>query len=149
MPPSSRYQLPELFAEHRLRNPIPMDAPIAHADADDVGRLAAAAFLEPERFDKEVIAWASETISLGEFAKRVEAATGMSIEKETLDVDALKRSEDPLSAFKGITAEFLNSQGYTLSDEQLSKGNSFGVRFTTVDEFIDKNKARIVQLPSA
>jgi uncharacterized protein YbjT (DUF2867 family) len=83
--PMWRYHFKAYQSEHTLDVVFPPGTHFAHLDAADVGKFAAAAFINPDRFNGEVIELGNEQLTIEDVARTIENATGVKIKTKYLN----------------------------------------------------------------
>ncbi|KAH7100767.1 NAD dependent epimerase/dehydratase [Auriculariales sp. MPI-PUGE-AT-0066] len=146
----SNYLLPMLYFHFpsvaaggeiiEMRTPMGLDNPIAHLDPRDIGRLASAALLHPERFAGKTLAPGWKNVTIVEVAREIEAVTGRKIRVVHQDVEELKRSDDPVKKFLGSVAEWRNVRGHDLTDGELNEVRALGFEPRSLRTFLEDHK---------
>lgn len=83
--PMWRYHFKNYQTEHTLDVLYPPGTTVAYFDAADVGKFAAAAFLNPERFDGHEIELGNEQLTIEEVARSIEKSTGVKMKTKHLN----------------------------------------------------------------
>ena len=141
--PYSTFHFPDLHASGRLATLLPLDKPIAHTAADDVGRFTAAAFLDPVKYDKVTVPLVTANVTLREAMREMEAVAGVKVAVEQLDPDTLDKT-DFMTGMRMNVANFMKEKPQTVSQEDLALAKSFGLPLTSVREYFEKHKAQVV-----
>ena len=85
-------------------------------------------------------------LTIEEGLRHLACIAGVPIDVQLVDPDELgKDAADPLSPFRAGVPRWLNAKGGALSAEELAEVRSYGVQMTTVAEFFEKNKERMLQ----
>ena len=102
---------------------------------DDTGAFAAAAFNNPEKFNKQVIDLVGDELTIGEIAESITKVTG-----KNSYVNQVNEAE---ATQKGIHPGFANAQiwnnevGYNADIQAL---NGYGLQVTNFNQYLEKNK---------
>lgn len=137
LPPKAVFMYPGLKARGRIETAMAPDARLDVIAASDVGRMAAAAFADPARFDRQEIDLAVARLTMAEMAKAISTVTGKTVVAETLSPDHL--------VAKGYYAGLVDSQVWaTLEGYRVDLGHaaSFGVPLESPADWISRNRAR-------
>ncbi|EJD43462.1 NAD dependent epimerase/dehydratase [Auricularia subglabra TFB-10046 SS5] len=147
IPPHSRFHYPRMHSERKLVTAIGTDKQLAHLDAHDIGRWAAAAFLDPPRFAGKALALAAENLTIGQAARALSKAAGFEITAEVIEpADWLKDTTNPLAPIHAAIATWFNKVGSSISEAELAEVKSYGIPLTTFEEFLAKNKDAVAQI---
>lgn len=93
--PKAAWMFPDL-ADGRILTAVNVTTSVAFVAADDIGRVAAAAFADPGRFSGAEIELASEVLTLGEAASVLSAAWDKAVTAETRSPeDVIARGQSP------------------------------------------------------
>ncbi|KAH7100736.1 NAD dependent epimerase/dehydratase [Auriculariales sp. MPI-PUGE-AT-0066] len=122
-----------------MRTPIRRDMLIAHLDPRDIGRIASAAFLHPQRFAGKTIAPGWRNITIVDVAREIEQVTGKAVKVVPQDPEELKRSKGP-NSFMGGAWEWLNVHGYELTQAELDEVGELGIELRSLRTFLEDNK---------
>ena len=134
--PLWRTHYPRYQSEHVLDVAYPPGSKTAHFDAADMGKLAAAAFLDPERFDNEVIECGNEQLTIEDVAREIGGAIGVKMKSKYLtleEVDEFARQAPGLRVRLWGTKE----GAFTNDPKPLEK---YGVQLTTLKKFVQREK---------
>jgi len=132
---------PDLREVGELRTAIRVDLPIAHLDAYDVGRFAAAALLNPAPFASKEITLAAGNYTIKDAGRELEVVTGSKIPVVQLDpADLIKDQGHFMNHIRGIIAIWTNEKGMAITEEQLVLQNSFGIEPTTIRAAFERIK---------
>ncbi|WP_395649768.1 NmrA/HSCARG family protein [Brevundimonas sp.] len=93
--PKAAWMFPDL-ADGRILTSVESTTEVAFIAADDIGRVAAAAFAEPSRFANAEIELAGDVLTMPEVASTLSQAWGETIRPETrLPEDLIARGQNP------------------------------------------------------
>jgi len=142
--PINAFHFPQFATIGELHTPINVDQPIAHLDAYDIGRFAAAALLDPARFTGQELSLAVGNFSIREAARELEAVIGSKIPVVQLDaVDFIGDESNLMNRVRGGSAKWTNEKGIFLTEEQIKLQNSFGIELTTLRAAFERNKSAL------
>jgi uncharacterized protein YbjT (DUF2867 family) len=133
LPPWSSYVFPELVSEGVLPTSLEEGAKIAHGSADDVGKFAAAALLDPGKYKGQEIDLVSENLTAEDAARILGEATGRTI--------AVKRSAP--TGNMGLFHLLSNDQRKEVDVAELEE--KWGVKLTGFGEFLEGNKEQLLK----
>ncbi|MGW0043606.1 NmrA family NAD(P)-binding protein [Rhodococcus sp. NPDC003348] len=88
LPPKAAKMYPQL-SEGSIVTALRPDTRVDLIAAADIGRVAAAAFADPARFDRLEIDLAAESLTMSEIAATLTRVTGTSVRARHLDMDAV------------------------------------------------------------
>lgn len=137
LPPKAGFMYPGLKVRGRIETAMAPDARLDVIAASDVGLMAAAAFADPARFDRQEVDLAVARVTMAEMAEAISEVTGKTVLAETL-------SPDELTA-RGYHAGLVDSQVWaTLEGYQvdLARAASFGVPLESPPDWISRNRTR-------
>ena len=132
--PLCQYQFPAYQTDHLLEVTYPPGTTTAHFDAADVGKFAAAAFLDPERFDGHEIELGDEQLTIEESARTIEKATGIKIGTKYLIAD------EDLERAKTFYVYGMWQWGVKEGHFKTNRGDldKYRIPLTTLDEFCQR-----------
>lgn len=136
--PVADFMFPELPKRHTFLSAYKSDNAMTVCDPDDVGKFAAAAFLEPERWDHEEIELGVEALAPKEITESFINASGKDIKTEFYPVEEAAA----LSAVNSVIRAQLweNEVGYKVDFEALKK---YPIKLTTFDEYLQREKGLV------
>jgi uncharacterized protein YbjT (DUF2867 family) len=138
--PQAAFLTPELSSEGVLVHIYEKGTKMPHMDAADVGKFAAAALLEPDKFRGEEIELGNENLTIEEVA-------GMMKEISGVEVGIRKRSEEearmvwdniPTLRFQRMANE------NDLSINGIALVEKYGIRLTSFEEFLAREKEVLI-----
>ncbi|KAJ7587327.1 NAD dependent epimerase/dehydratase [Mycena floridula] len=132
------YHFPDYIEKHILTVSYPEDYRLEHLDAADVGKFAAAAFLEPEKFSGKEIDLGYETLTFAEIAQHLSAVTGV-------EITVKYRTKEETEALKEKMPT-LESQLWSLKSKKTIDQKAlaeYGIKFTTFNEFLEREKSAV------
>ncbi|KPI35086.1 uncharacterized protein AB675_1329 [Cyphellophora attinorum] len=133
LPPWSTYVFPELVSEGLLPTRLDEGIEIAHGSADDVGKFAAAALLDPGKFRGKEIDLVSESLTAEEAARVLGEVGGRSI--------AVKRGK--ATGNMGLFHLLSNKQRKEVDVEALEE--KWGIGLVRFREFLEENRERLLK----
>jgi uncharacterized protein YbjT (DUF2867 family) len=130
--PLWRLHYPSTYqSEHLLEVTYPPGTTAAHFDPADVGKFAAVAFLDPEKFNGHEIELGNEQLTIEEVARTIENASGAKMRtKHLVDDDDLERAKTIYSY--GLWQWSLKEGHFLTNPRDLDQ---YQIRLTTFDEF--------------
>ncbi|KAI0119790.1 NAD(P)-binding protein [Daldinia grandis] len=136
LPPLVEVLYPGLVEKGELVHSFKPGVVFPHINVDDIGRFAAMALFDPVTFDGEEIELASQNPTIEDIAEAFRKATGKRI---TVRVRAPEETDEanPILAWQ----RWANAVDLTVDTEALERKYKF--RFTTLEEFLIQEKARI------
>ncbi|KAK7752775.1 hypothetical protein SLS62_005327 [Diatrype stigma] len=143
--PLAAVAYPELVARAELAYPHDVDAVrMAHIDEADIGRFAAAAFLDsdsdPGRFDGEVIELGNENLTGREARDIIARVTGRDIglRRKTAEEVEAAEAANPLQKFQ----RWASRVDVTIDGEALRR--KYGIDLTSFEDYVRREKDRIL-----
>lgn len=109
LPPKVAVLYPQL-AEGRFLTPIAADVPVQLIAGEDIGRFAAAALADPERFAGATLELAAETMTVGEMAATLGRVLGREIAAQSVGPDEALAAGQPAKWVR--SQEWINEAGY-------------------------------------
>ena len=133
--PTSRIHFPELESQQTLAGAHLPSSTLPHFDPMDLGKLAAAALLEPERFNGHEIELGYEALTLKEAAQVLSETTGVKVKVHYRDEMEAENMKDkvPTQPFH-IMANETQMRG---NEEVLSQ---YGIPLTSFREYCERNR---------
>ncbi|KAM0268084.1 hypothetical protein ACHAQH_010048 [Verticillium albo-atrum] len=142
--PNAPHNFPALATRGELDHALNDGAKMLYTDANDVGAYAAAALLDPAKFDKQVIGMGNENLAIGEVAEIVSKVSGKR-------VPAKKRTPAEIEDVK----ETLFAQRFHIwaNSKDFSDGPvgakavqaKFGIPFASLEEALKREKSRLLE----
>lgn len=134
--PKALWMFPEL-AYGRIVTAVESSRPVSFVAADDIGRMAAAAFADPERFSGAIIDLVGEVLTLSQVARILSKAWGEEVWAETHLIEDLTagRRYLPWVQTQGLINErgFLSRAGDTVA---------WGLEPTKLFDWAEANRTR-------
>jgi len=115
----AQFMYPRLATEGDLLVAMKPDQPVSLVSYDTIGRVAAAAFADPERFDNAEIELADEYVSHAQLAAALEEVTGKPVTVTSADMD--KAIEMGLAPRVAHSHRWLTDVGYPARPEMLAR----------------------------
>ena len=133
--PTSRVHFPELESQQTLAGAYLPSSTMPRFDPIDLGKLAAAALLQPERFNGHEVELGYEALTLEEVAQVLSETTGVNVKAYYRD-----RKEAEAMKDKVPTQPF-----HIMANETEMKGNEevlrqYGIPLTSFREYCERNK---------
>jgi uncharacterized protein YbjT (DUF2867 family) len=129
----TKTRAPVLFPQlsrGELVSPVWPDAKVQLIAPEDIGAFAAAAFADPERYNRETIELAGDELTMGEIAAVLAAATGNPVKSIALSPDEAIASGIPASWVR--SQEWTNHVGYHVDRSKLP---AYGIAMTTLADW--------------
>ena len=138
--PVSQWHFPELEAEQTLATGYQPSAVMPQFDAYDVGKFAAAAFLEPARFDKRVIELGNEHPTIDKVAKLLTRVSGVEVKTRRRGADEFKAmaAKVPSQPFHLLA----NDSAMNIDAEALKK---YGIPLITLEQYLERHKVELLK----
>lgn len=130
-----KYMWPAFQKEHLLISSLDPSTTFSFIDTDYIGRFAAAAFADPERYTGLEVDLASEDITMAEYADKITETLGIKVEAIFLSKEEAAARGVPNMA--NDWADWIKFIGYELDYKRLDK---FPVDRGTVSAYLQKNK---------
>ncbi|KAK6349430.1 hypothetical protein TWF696_005714 [Orbilia brochopaga] len=127
---------PDLPTKHILKDAMGPDSPAWWADGSDVGKFAAAAIRQPERFKNKEFPFGAEILTVRQIVEKLRKASGKDIKLYEWPADEWEASKtDPFLSTRHAIAE-------TGPDPDGGKPKEFPeIELTSIDEWLENNKA--------
>ena len=113
---------------------------LAHFSPSDVGKFAAVALTNPEKFNAHEIDLASENLTLGEVTRHLSVASGVEI-KAKFRTDRETSEVDP-SKLPGILFQLAMAKSPTVYGVDVGVREGYGIKLTTFEEYLAGKKER-------
>ncbi len=137
LPPRSEFMFPT-FPQGKFITPIAPETKVDWVSGNDIGRFAAAAFAEPDKFNRKEISLVSEKLTMSELANALSAATGKHFEAQSVPVEeAIKQG-----IFEQLVGSYLwlNVEGYKIDPQEAA---GYGIQLESLTSFLEKHKSAI------
>jgi uncharacterized protein YbjT (DUF2867 family) len=144
--PASKWNSPEFATEGIFAHIYDPDTRMAHFDANDVGKFAAAALLDPAKFSGHEIELGNENLTAQEAVEHLRKASGRDIKLHlrTADEAELMAPKVPTMRF----ARLANKKPLTIDGKALEK--KYGIKLKTFQEYLDQHKDELLKsLPAS
>lgn len=141
--PLASFQYRDMLKTGVWRSAFPADFAIRYIDPEDIGRVAAAAIVDPERFSGQAVEVAGDMLPVGDSIKLLAAAAGKNLRIETLSWDeALKLSEEnPV-----LIGQLLRMQNAAIDQYSTRPLEDFGLgSFKKLKDYFEDHKAQVVE----
>jgi uncharacterized protein YbjT (DUF2867 family) len=140
--PASDIHYPEYRSKHILTTSYDPSYKKSHFDPYDVGKFAAAAFLDPQRFHGRTIELTGEPLTYEEVAKVLSKVSGVKVavryrsEEETREV--FESGKLPVIELQIGVKEF----GFDYDPKGLDE---YEIQLGTLEEYLTRNKGRVLE----
>lgn len=142
--PKSSWMYPGLALRGAIEHAMRPETRLDLIAAADIGRFAAAAFLDPARFDRQEIDLAAESLTMDEVAQTISEATGRPVVARSLSgKEAIALGNAP-----GLTESqiWASIEGYRVD---LAKANAHGIMLTGFGKWARDHRDRLTIGPSS
>ena len=136
---------PELRTKGVLVSTARLDVPLAHLDEADIGKFAAAAFLNPEHFNGEVIEPAEGNYTKVDIAREMSTVAGVDIPVESVEPASVIDPSQPRSMVRAMIGTLFNKYGSSLDEAALAKARSYGITLTSPREYFQNHKQEVLE----
>ena len=142
--PSAPYNYPELPTSGELVHAYNDGVKMIHTDSFDVGKYAAAALLDPEKFGRQEIDLGNEAFTIEEVRDILAKVSGR-------EVRVRRRTSEEAEAVKGVL--FSHSLQLLANAKDISNASAgakevqakFGIPFTSFEMALERDKARLLE----
>ncbi|KIM99993.1 hypothetical protein OIDMADRAFT_42879 [Oidiodendron maius Zn] len=139
--PQAAFLNPELSSEGVLAHIYDKGRKMPHLDAEDVGKFAAAALLNPGKFRGEEIELGNENLTVEEVAAMMKLATGKDVGIRKRSEEEAKRvwNQNPSLRFQGLANEV------DLSMDGAALGKKYGIPLNSFEEFLTREREVLIE----
>ncbi|MCP2028545.1 uncharacterized protein YbjT (DUF2867 family) [Flavobacterium sp. HSC-32F16] len=139
LPPKSEWMFPTL-TQGKLWTPLAPDTKVDWISPKDIGRFAAEAFTQPEKFNKKEFAIVGEKLTAAEAAAKLSSVTGRKFEVQSITAE--KAVE--LGFIPGVADSYvwMNAEGYKVDPQEAA---GFGIEIESLESFLHRNKPLLLQ----
>ncbi|KAJ6149016.1 hypothetical protein N7471_000215 [Penicillium samsonianum] len=141
LPPGVKGYFPELVESRTLRTAMAPEKRTMLINPDDIGRFAAAAFIEPERFSHRAIDIGSDALTAEQVARAISEVSGREIVVDHIPRDLAERLA-PLNPQIDSQLWFWERQD-NIEPRELEA--EFGIKLATFKEFLAANQELVRQ----
>ncbi|PGH00806.1 hypothetical protein GX51_05583 [Blastomyces parvus] len=148
--PASVFVYPELPVDGLLKHSYESGAGFEHVDEEDVGKYAAAALLEPERFTGREITLASGWLSIEDLAAAMRRASGreVTVSKRTeAEEKAAVSKGNPSIEFElwaSLVGDKVHEASWKAEGSKLP-AEEFGIPLTGFEEYLQREKDALLR----
>lgn len=137
LPPRSTMMFPTI-TQGKLITPIAPETKIDWLSGKDIGRFAAEAFTQPEKFNKKEFAMVGDKLTMSEVADALSTATGKRFEAKSVTEEEVVE----LGLFDGMIDAYIwqNVEGYKIDPQEAA---GYGIQPESMKSFLEKNKSVI------
>ena len=139
--PQAAFLTPELSSEGEIAHVYEKGTKMPHVDAADIGKFAAAALLEPDKFRGEEIELGNENLTIEEVAGTMKEISGVEVAIRKRSEEEARRVWDiaPTLRFQRMANEKdLSINGMALTER-------YGIRLTSFEEFLAREKEVLIK----
>ena len=140
LPPTAAFIFPEMASQRRLGFAAEPTTIMPYLSSNDVGRYAAAALLEPARFDGHVVERGLSGCTIEQLVRTLSKASGLPVEAQYYSPDeAWSRKE----AFPSLALDRHAAEANMDVDQTALK--QYGIPLTSLEDFLAENKVMLLQ----
>lgn len=135
LPPRTGVVLPTL-PQGKIITPLAPDTKVDWVSGQDVGRFAAEAFTQPEKFNHKELSLVGDKVTMAEVAEALSAVTGKRFDAQTASVEEVLA----LGFYEGVamTYAWMNVEGYKVDPQQAA---GYGIQAVSLKTFLESRKA--------
>ncbi|KAM0329873.1 hypothetical protein ACHAQA_004038 [Verticillium albo-atrum] len=142
--PNAHHNFPGLPARGELDHALDDGAKMLYTDANDIGAYAAAALLNPTKFDKQEISMGNENLSIEEVAEIVSRVSGKNVLAKRRSPAEIEEVKPTLFAQRFHL--WANTQDFSAAPAVAKTVQAkFGIPFVSLEEALQREKGRLVQ----
>ena len=140
LPPDSRALFPTLWTEKKLVTALKPDTKVPHLLAEDVGKFAAVALLDPSKFNSKELNLAAENLTAEDVTSIIGAVAGRSFEAVVPDFNGIEAIglEYPLAGYH----EWCNEVDAAVDVAALKE---YGIELTIMRQFLEAHQADVLE----
>ncbi len=139
LPPKNEWMFPTI-SEGKIISPTAPDTKIDWVSPEDIGRFAAEAFAEPDKFNKKEFAIVGDSLTMGEVADALSSVTGKQFEAISITDEQAVES----GLFKWGTEAFIwqNVEGYKVDPQEAA---GLGIEPESLKTYLERNKSLLLE----
>jgi uncharacterized protein YbjT (DUF2867 family) len=139
--PQASFLTPELSSEGVLAHIYDKGTKMPHLDAEDVGKFAAAALLNPGKFITEEIELGNENLTIEEVAAAMKKISGKDVGIRKRSEEEAKRvwNDNPTLRFQGLANK------KDLSIDGIALGKKYGIPLNSFEGFLTREKEVLIE----
>ena len=139
--PQAAFLTPELSSEGMLAHITDKGRKMPHLDAEDVGKFAAAALLNPGKFRGEEIELGNENLTVEEVAATMKKVSGKDVGIRKRSEEEAKRvwNQNPTLRFQWLANEA------DLSIDGPALGKKYGIPLNSFEEFLTREREVLIE----
>ncbi|VUC23417.1 unnamed protein product [Clonostachys rosea] len=142
--PSVYMNYPTLPIDGTLLHSLDDGVPIAHTDAHDIGKYAAAALQNPEKFDREEIDLANEFLTPVEVGEILKKASGKDIQVRKRTGLEMEEANDTVGLHKFHA--WINTRDLKHGPERTKAVQAkFGILFTSLESALQRENTSLLE----
>ncbi|NEU06845.1 NmrA family NAD(P)-binding protein [Flavihumibacter sp. R14] len=139
LPSKSAVMFPTI-AQGKLITPLALGTKLDWISPADIGRFAAEAFAQPEKFNKKEFAIVGDKLTLSEVAELLSEVTGKRFATETISVEeAVEPRFHKLAAQSYV---WMNVEGYKVDPQEAA---GFGIQPESMKAYLERNKSLLLE----
>ena len=139
--PDSKVLFPELHTDRKLVTALRPETKVPHLQAEDVGKFAAAALMQPEKFRGREINLAADNLTATEVAKTLRSVAGREVEvvtPEFVDGKAVGVNS-PMAMYH----QWTNEVDASIDTQALE--TEYGVKLTRLHDFLEERREALLE----
>jgi len=139
LPPKNEWMFPTI-SEGKIISPTAPDTKIDWVSPEDIGRFAAEAFTEPDKFNRKEFAIVGDSLTMGEVADALSSVTGKQFEAISITDEQAVES----GLFKWGTEAFIwqNVEGYKVDPQEAA---GLGIEPESLKTYLERNKSLLLE----
>ncbi|RYP23286.1 hypothetical protein DL765_001195 [Monosporascus sp. GIB2] len=138
IPPSSLWACPELSEKGEFVHALEEGVKMPHIDGGDIGKFAASALLDPDRFGGEEIDLGFENLTAEEVRAILSRVAGRDIKARRRTPEEQAQDRTPVQKFE----LWANRVDVSIDGEALQL--KYGIRLTSLEEYLQREKDRFL-----
>ncbi|GAB3837645.1 hypothetical protein GCM10028821_38060 [Hymenobacter jeollabukensis] len=135
LPPRDAGMFPTM-AQGKFITPLAPDTKIDWLSGQDIGRFAAAAFAQPEKFNQKELSIVGAKVTMAEVAAALSAVTGKRF--EAISLNEQEAAATGLFEYGVETYAWQNVEGYKIDPQQAA---GYGIQPESLEAFLEGHKA--------
>ncbi|KAE8446446.1 hypothetical protein EG329_012051 [Mollisiaceae sp. DMI_Dod_QoI] len=140
--PGCVIHFPEYQSEHVLTVSYDPSFKKSHLDPYDVGKFAAAALLEPQRYDRLILELSGELLTFEEIAERLSRASGVRV---TVRFRTEEETRELVESNKIPVIELQIWEREVKFENDRKALDKYGIQLGTLEEYLKREKGRLLE----
>lgn len=139
LPSKSAAMFPNI-AQGKLYTPLTAETKLDWVSPKDIGRFAAEAFSQPEKFNKKEFAIVGDKLTLSEVAETLYSLTGKKFEVKTITIE--ETAELGFHELSYQSYSWMNVEGYKVDPQETAE---FGIETESLKTYLERNKLLLLE----